>query len=177
MKENFNIWAETGEDVSLFRDLSDLVMTALFYIFLGPEFAGKHAEELVPMIRAYEWALQRPQTKVLPRWMSEEGRLLDSVEERFVGLVDDEINKRLKEKKRYEHNRDYLQLLLNMCGDKYLPGVCDLNYANSSLFITHPFLIERWPYKFCHHVLLVAFTCVTDVFPFNFTRNQKSTPS
>src|SRR5271170_751545 len=82
-KQRFTEWAESGGPVPLFREMSNLVMTLLLYIFVGPEFAELHAEELVPMIQAYEWSLQKPQTKVLPRWMSPEGRLLDSVEERM----------------------------------------------------------------------------------------------
>jgi len=122
-KQRFTEWAESGEPVSLFRGMSNLVMTLLLYIFVGPDFAEKHAEELVPMIQAYEWSLQKPQTKVLPRSMSPEGRLLDTVEERLKTLIDEEVLRRLESPAKYEKNRDYLQMVLNAAGGKFMPSI------------------------------------------------------
>jgi hypothetical protein len=122
-KQQFTEWAESGEPVSLFRGMSTLVMTLLLYMLVGPEFAKLHAEELVPMIQAYEWSLQKPQTKILPRWMSPEGRLLDTVEERMKVLIDEEILRRLENPTKYEKNMDYLQLVLNMAGAKFMAGI------------------------------------------------------
>jgi hypothetical protein len=122
-KQQFTEWAESGEPVSLFRGMSTLVMTLLLYMLVGPEFAQSHAEELVPMIQAYEWSLQKPQTKILPRWMSPEGRLLDAVEERMKVLIDEEILRRLENPEKYEKNMDYLQMVLNMAGAKFMAGI------------------------------------------------------
>ena len=122
-KQRFTEWAEAGEPVSLFRGMSNLVMTLLLYIFMGPEFAEQHAEELVPMIQAYEWSLQKPQTKVLPRSMSPEGRLLDSVEERMKVLIDEEVLRRLESPSKYKKNMDYLQMVLNAGGGKFIAGI------------------------------------------------------
>jgi len=118
-KQRFTEWAEPGEPVSLSRGMSTLVMTLLLYMLIGPEFAELHTEELVPMIQAYEWSLQKPQTKVLPRWMLPEGRLLDAVEERMKVLID-EILRRLENPAKYEKNMDYLQMVLNMAGAKFI---------------------------------------------------------
>jgi hypothetical protein len=126
VRERFNLWAETGEDVSLFRGISDLVMTALFYLFLGDEFAMRHASELVPMVRAYEKAMQTPQTKVLPRWMSREGVLLDTLEDHFKSLCDKEINRRLSDMDKFRGNKDYLQLLLNAVGGTFAEGTLQM---------------------------------------------------
>ena len=122
-KQQFTEWAESGEPVSLFRGMSTLVMTLLLYMLVGPEFAELHREELVPMIQAYEWSLQKPQTKVLPRWMSPEGRLLDAVEERMKVLIDEEVLRRLENPEKYEKNKDYLQMVLNMAGAKFMAGI------------------------------------------------------
>jgi hypothetical protein len=122
-RERFNMWAESGQPVSLFRGMSDLVMRLLLYCFTGPKFAEKHGDELVPMMRVYEQALQKPQTKALPRWLSKEGRLLDAVEGRIRVLINEEVLQRLENPKQYEQNMDYLQAILNIEGGKYLPGI------------------------------------------------------
>lgn len=126
-KERFNMWAETGEPVSLFRGMSDLVMRLLLCVFIGPKFAEKHADELVPMVQAYERALQKPQTKALPRWLSKEGRLLEAVEERISCLIKEEALQRLENPKQYEQNMDYLQAILNNYGGKYLSSIPSLD--------------------------------------------------
>ena len=118
-REQFNQWAKNGEPVSLFRGMSTLVMTLLIYIFTGPEFAGKHAEELVPMVQAFERAIQKPQTKALPRWMSSEGRLMDDAEARMKVLIDEEVTRRLEAPQKYENNMDYLQGIVNTVGGKF----------------------------------------------------------
>jgi len=95
-KQRFTEWAESGEPVSLFRGMSNLVMTLLLYIFVGPDFAEKHAEELVPMIQAYEW---------------------------LKTLIDEEVLRRLESPAKYEKNRDYLQMVLNAAGGKFMPSI------------------------------------------------------
>src|SRR5947207_3079892 len=91
----------------IFREMSNLVMTLMLTILMGREFEEKYGEELVPMIQAYEWALQRPQTKALPRWLSDEGRILESVEARMKQLVREEVLHRLENPEKYEMNMDY----------------------------------------------------------------------
>jgi len=139
-KQRFTEWSESGEPISLFRGMSNLVLTLLLYILLGPEFAEQHAEELVPMTQAYEWSLQKPQTKVLPRWMSPEGRLLDTVEERMKVLIDGEILRRMENPAKYEKNRDYLQMVLNLAGTKFIASIFPtLDFAKEKSII-FPFL-------------------------------------
>jgi hypothetical protein len=118
-REQFNQWAKNGEPVSLFRGMSTLVMTLLIYIFTGPEFAGKHVAELVPMVQAFERALQKPQTKALPRWMSHDGRLMNDAEARMKVLIDEEVMRRLEAPQKYENNMDYLQEIINTVGGKF----------------------------------------------------------
>jgi cytochrome P450 len=122
-RERFNMWAESGQPVSLFRGMSDLIIRLLLYVFAGPRFAEKHGDELVPLIQEYERALQTPQTKGLPRWLSKEGRFLEAVEDRMRSLINEEVFQRLENPKQYEQNMDYLQAILNLEGGKYLPGI------------------------------------------------------
>jgi cytochrome P450 len=129
-KERFTQWAERGEPISLFRGMSELVMSLLLYVFTGREFAERHVRELVPMMQSYEWAMQKPQTKALPRWMSRAGRLLDAVEERMKVLIDQEVLQRLKNPEKYEKNLDYLQMVLNTVGRKYIGGVTRIDHAD-----------------------------------------------
>lgn len=117
-REQFNKWAKDGEPVSLFRGMSTLVMTILIHIFTGPEFTRRHAEELVPMVQAFERAIQKPQTKALPRWMSSEGRLMDAAEARMRVLIDEEVRQRVEAPQKYEHNVDYLQGIVDALGGK-----------------------------------------------------------
>lgn len=122
VRKRFEEWADKGEPVSLFRGLSDLVMTTLVHLLMGSEFAEKHAKELVPVVRAYEYALQKPETKILPRWASKKGRLMDSVEQRMVELVGDEVTRRLEHPEQYKGNMDYMQHVLNAAGGEFLTG-------------------------------------------------------
>jgi hypothetical protein len=128
--ERFSTWAETGEPINFFTGLSDLVLTLLLNIFLGAGFAEKHADELVPILRAYEWAMQKPQTKALPRWMSQEGRLLDAVEERMENLIGEEVRIRIENMDKYKGNMDYLQHMLNLEGGKFRQGNYPLILTN-----------------------------------------------
>lgn len=106
-------------------------------MFVGEEFAILYGDELVPLIRRYEPAFQKPQTKVLPHWMSKDGRLLDFAEERMVELIKLEARARLREPERYKNNGDYLQLVLNAEGGKYVDGIL------SSYLIHHPFVLKE----------------------------------
>src|SRR5579864_1441389 len=87
----FKDWARRGEPVSLFRGMSEVVLTLLFHLNLGDEFADKYVEELVPLVRDYESAIQKLQTKLFPRWMTGKGRLLSHVEHRITVLVEEEV--------------------------------------------------------------------------------------
>jgi ATP-dependent protease ClpP protease subunit len=75
------------------------------------------------MVRAYEQAMQKSESKVLPRWMSRNGRLLDSVEEHFRALCDQEIARRLNNMDKYSGKKDYLQLILNTVGGRFAEGI------------------------------------------------------
>jgi hypothetical protein len=97
-------------------------LTLVLYIFMGDEFAENHAEELVPILRSYESAVQKPETKLFPRWMTRQGRLLSHVEERMKVLVNEEVRKRLDNPEKYVDNMDYLQHLLRQCGDQFFKG-------------------------------------------------------
>jgi hypothetical protein len=158
VRERFGAWAKTGEAVSLFRGISDLVMTVLFHLFLGDEFADRHAKELVPMVRAYEKAMQKPETKVLPRWMSRNGRLLDSVEEHFRALCDEEIARRLNNMDKYRGQKDYLQLLLNAVGGRFAEGIV-VCFNLRSLSLSHPQFAERGAYESNNDIRLVSASC------------------
>jgi len=41
-KKQFDKWAESGNPVSLFRLISELVVRVLLYLFVGSDFASKH---------------------------------------------------------------------------------------------------------------------------------------
>jgi len=121
-KARFSEWADTGEPIAIFRQMSNLVMTLVVNIIMGPEFAEIYGDEVVPMIQAYEWALQKPQTKALPRWLSEEGRILESVEARMTQLIGEQVLRRGENPEKYEKNMDYMQSMLNAMGGKHVEG-------------------------------------------------------
>jgi sterol 14alpha-demethylase len=121
-KARFMEWTDSGEPIPIFRQMSNLVMTLVVNIIMGAEFAEKYGDEVVPMIQAYEWALQRPQAKALPRSLSEAGRILDSVEARMKQLVGEEILWRQKNPEKYEKNMDYMQSMLNAMGGEHIEG-------------------------------------------------------
>ena len=122
-RARFLEWAENGEPIPIFQQMSHLVMTLVVNIIIGPEFAEKHGDEVVPMILAYEWALQKPQTKALPRWLSDEGRVLESVEARMKQLIGEEVEQRLKNPEKYKGNMDYMQAMLNNLGGNNIEGI------------------------------------------------------
>jgi len=119
----FEKWVSEGKPIPLFRAISDLVMTLLFHLIVGKEFAERHAEELVPLVRNYERAMQTPQTKMFPRWASAEGRFLDRVTARVKTLVDEEIERRTQSPELYRTHTDFLQHILNAVGTKYAEGI------------------------------------------------------
>ena len=104
--------SDKGEVVALFDEMSNLVMTIIMTMFAGTDFTKKHATELIPKIIDYENALQTPQAKLLPRWMSGPGRCLTEVERRFKVLIDEEIAFRLEKGSGHLGHRDYLQMML-----------------------------------------------------------------
>lgn len=122
-RDRFESWSMNDVPVSLFQGMSELVMTVLFHMLTGPVFAEKHAKQLVPLVRAYESAMQKPVTRTLPRWASKEGRLLNSVEKRFKELIDEEVIRRLENMDKYKDNSDYLQIVLNTVGGKFSEGI------------------------------------------------------
>jgi len=121
-KARFIEWADSGEPIPIFRQMSNLVMTLVVNIIMGAEFAEKYGDEVVPMILAYEWALQKPQTKALPRSLSREGRILDSVEARMIQLVGEEVLLRQKNPEKYDKNMEYMQSMLNAMGGEHIEG-------------------------------------------------------
>ena len=122
----FKAWSDRGEPISLFRGMSDLVVKVLLHMFIGPEFAEKHAEELVPIILAYETAIQKPEVRLFPRWATKSGSLLHSTERRFEELIGKESKMRLENWEKYKDNLDLLQVLLNTMGRKNCEGVFPL---------------------------------------------------
>jgi hypothetical protein len=79
--------SDSGKPVPLFDGCSNMVLTILITMFLGAEFATRHAEDLIQMTVEYENALQTPQAKLLPRWTSTSGRNITEMERRFKELV------------------------------------------------------------------------------------------
>jgi cytochrome P450 len=122
-RDRFESWAKRDVPVSLFQGMSEFVLTVLLHMFIGPVFGEKHAKELVPLVRAYESAMQKPVTRALPRWASKDGRLLDSVEKRFKELIDEEVIRRLENMDKYKDHIDYLQMILNTIGGKFSEGI------------------------------------------------------
>jgi len=122
----FDSWSRSPDPINLFRSLSDLTMTYLLYLIMGTDFAERHAEEVVPMVRKYETAMQRPETKLLPRWMTPAGRYLTYVEARMQVLVGAEVETRCRDMQRYKGNVEYIQQVLNRVGDKFKEGTSTL---------------------------------------------------
>jgi hypothetical protein len=90
---------------------------------VGEEFAEKHASEVfAPMLKSYERALQNPQIKILPLWITTDGRLVNYFGVQMKGLLDNEVMKRINNPQKYRANTDYLQMLVNNLGDKYVEG-------------------------------------------------------
>jgi hypothetical protein len=121
-KARFIEWMDSGEPIPIFRQMSNLVMTLVVNIIMGAEFAEEYGDEVVPMIQAYEWALQKPQTKALPRSLSPEGRILESVEARMKQLIGEEFLRRRENPEKYGKNMDYMQSMINAMGGEYTEG-------------------------------------------------------
>lgn len=123
IKNQFQAWAKSEEIIPLFDSISSLTATAMLHMFLGPDFAERHAKELVPMIKEYEMALQKPEVKLFPRWASRSGRLLMAVERLFNTLVTNETERRVQSLDECKDNLDYFQQVLNVVGNTYSKGV------------------------------------------------------
>ena len=48
-RDRFESWSEQDVPVSLFQGMSELVLTVLFHMFTGPEFAEKHTKRACPV--------------------------------------------------------------------------------------------------------------------------------
>jgi hypothetical protein len=162
-RAQFKEWADRGQPVPLFRVISGLVITLLMHIFMGEEFALAHAEELVPMVRAYESAVQKPQTKTLPRWMSPEGKLLEAVEARFEQLIPEEATKRLENPTKYEKSLDWFQTLVTGFGKEnfhqgivLLPPRIEGGVIGYSVSIAYSHIVEWWTYEPNEYLQLVS---------------------
>jgi hypothetical protein len=135
----FQKWALDGKPIPLFREISSLVILLLLHIFMGPEFAGEHAAALVPLVQAYEAAMQKPQTRGLPRWVSGAGRLLERVEARFEELIPRELERRLANPEKYKDNQDWFQVLLSHAGKQYYDSTpLFRKLADQSVPVTYP---------------------------------------
>jgi cytochrome P450 len=119
-KARFEQWASSGEPVPLFREVSNLVMTLIFYILMGVEFGEKHREEVVPLVLAFEKALLQPQVKLLPRWMTKAGRTMIRAEDRMQALIREETTRRLGNMDTYQDNGDYFQQLIKSECSKFI---------------------------------------------------------
>jgi hypothetical protein len=130
--ENLEYWGRLirplvrRRPVNLFTTTSDLVMLLLLYILTGTDFAEKHAKEVVPMMQPYA-RLRKHESYVLGRRISPTGRLLDGVERRMKMLIEEEVAFRLKNMERFRHKRDYLQIVLNRVGGKFVAGICPID--------------------------------------------------
>lgn len=129
VKAQFIAWSECAAPIPIFQRMSDLIMKVVVNIIMGPEFAREHGDEIIPMIQAYERALQKPQTKVLPRWLSKEGRTLEYVEARMRQLIGGEASRRLENPSKYSNNMDYFQSLLEGMGDEHVEGKTHPRYC------------------------------------------------
>lgn len=145
VRKQIDMWANDGEPVPLFDSISNLSLEALLHMLVGTDFAQRHVKELVPKVRAYEQALQAPETRLLPRWMSKAGRLLISVERRYTALLNCEIRHRMENIDKFRDNKDYLQIVLNAVGDNYFEGIfhCILRSLKHSLPIPYSWDASR----------------------------------
>ena len=112
-REKIETWCETREAVALFHEISTLVMTVVMYAIMGHAFADKYAKELIPIVQAYEVALQTPESKALPWWASKAGRIIKFTERRFKAVLDEEVKVRLQNRDKFKDNVDFLQDMLN----------------------------------------------------------------
>lgn len=113
LREKIETWCETRKAVPLFHEISTLVMTVVMYAIMGNAFADKYAKELIPIVQAYEVALQTPESKALPWWASKAGRIIKSAERRLKELLDEEVKFRLQNRDKFKDNVDFLQDMLN----------------------------------------------------------------
>jgi hypothetical protein len=132
VQKQFENWCESGEPVAISSGISSLVMTAVLHMLTGPEFAEKHAAELVPFVEAIVPTLASPMVRLFPHWVSKEGRLLKKIDERYKELVDEEVVRRLENMDKYRDQRDYLQMVLNEVGRNYAVGL-SLKVTNLSV--------------------------------------------
>jgi hypothetical protein len=123
VKRQIQVWAESGEHLSLFRATSTVNLTVLFHIVTGSEFAEKHVPELVPLYLRYESAMETAPAIAFSRWVSPAGRFLNSFEARFKALIGEEIARRFDNWDNYKDVVDYLQILLSTGGKQFSEGI------------------------------------------------------
>lgn len=120
--------SQTGQSVPLFQEISKLVMTVVLYALMGPAFTEKHGETIIPMVQAYEVAIQSPEIKAFPWWATKAGRLTKSVEQHFERLVDEEIKCRLAHPEKHRNSSDFLRIMLEK-RDIYNKGTLPILYT------------------------------------------------
>lgn len=165
VRKQFEEWVECGTAIPLFESISDLTITTMLHMFLGSYFATKHGKELVPLIRAYEKALQRPEIKLLPRWASKPGRLLLAVERRFETLVTTEMKRRLRNFDKYRDHEDYFQEILNAVGDTYSKGLAEVFCALTHRISNSHLGYDRSGASESHEHICVGPATCEEVFP------------
>jgi cytochrome P450 len=122
-RARFRQWAQSKKPISLFRQISALAIHVLLHLFMGPDFANSHAEELVPLIQGYETMLQKPQGRALPRWATGGGRFLQRAEARMDEVVSKELERRLADPEKYKGNTDWFQVLISRIGKQFYDGI------------------------------------------------------
>lgn len=120
IRDRFEQWSQKDE-FSLFESMSELGVIVTLYVMVGPAFAMKHGDEIVPLVIRYA-KVHKAMVHALPRWMSEAGRTLSCVEKRVGELINAEIEERLSNPNKYQDYKDYLQLMLTIGGEGYAPG-------------------------------------------------------
>ena len=117
LRERLETWTTSGENVAIFAEFSTMVMTVVIYAIMGAHFTEKYAKELVPLVQAYEMALQDPLAKGLRLWASNPGRLIKSVERFIKRVINEEVKERLENPEKYKKNVDFFQQLSALRGN------------------------------------------------------------
>ena len=170
-RERIEEWDKSGESVDIFREISALVMTVILSVLTGSNFAKKHAREIIPMVQAYESAMQKPEVKALPHWASKSGRFVNYTERRMKELIDEEVRCRVENPEKHKDNRDYLQMMLETEGHPKGNTVL-IEYINVRSFVSYSWIIKWGTWKPGAHIRVVSTSCPKDIASIYIARTE-----
>lgn len=122
-EESQRVLAELAQldHVDLFKVVSATVLRVAIRAMAGERFAERHAAEIIPVYQQFEVDLVNPLGKVVPSYIPlPVKKRLQAAKRMICKYVKEEVDERLGEMRAGKKMpNDYLQLLLDECGEKF----------------------------------------------------------